>query len=920
MSRRNRIPNSLMKSRFRASLRFEQLELRNLLAADFATSEILVQYNTVLEADSAAQMRGLPGALVTESIHTNAMKQHGLGTMERLQLPQGLTVDRAIEHLKKNPNVKYAEPNWNYHPAAVSNDTYYSNGQLWGMYGDDSPTAVGPSGTTNQFGSQSEKAWNNGFTGSSNVYVGIIDEGFQYTHPDLDANAWTNTFDPIDGIDNDNNGYIDDVHGWDFFYNDNSTYDGTADDHGTHVAGTIGGEGGNGAGVAGVNWSVTMISAKFLGPTGGSTSGAIQALDYLTDLKARHGINIVASNNSWGGGGFSQGLLDAIVRAANQGILFVAAAGNSAVNNDTSASYPSNYSTVSGAGYEAVVAVASITSTGTKSSFSSWGANSVDIGAPGSAIISSVPTDSYSSYSGTSMATPHVTGAAALYASKYPSATANDIRNAILASARPTTSLSGITVTGGRLDVDAALAIAPPGGSLPSLNITDVSVVEGNGTSTQSAVFTVSLSAASTEIVTVNFGTANGSATSGSDYDATSGTLTFLPGDPLTQTISVTIRGDDISEGNETYVVNLSSVINATINDGQGAGTIVDDDLPTMSINDVSLTEGKRNSKTFTFTVSLSAPAILATSVSYATANGSATAGSDYASKSGTLTIPAGQSSGTIGITVYGDSTYEPDETFFVNLSSVVNAALIDSQGVGTILNDDRLRLTVEGPVGPGGARGDLPSRNDLLTLLSESKNRWIASGEVAADHVQKLDIQIRTANLAGRTLGMAEGNTIWIDRNAAGYGWYVDRSPKTDIEFESGSVMDRVDLLSVITHELGHLLGFDHDDEHDGMQETLATGERHVPVSASGVTMPGIGVMPILQRPMSSTSSNRGTEPIQNRNGVPYSPTPSAPVEVMQRVSQGSSPWSDSRETKQADLADLDTVFAKELKSVLSA
>src|SRR5262249_19507614 len=162
-----------------------------------------------------------------------------------------------------------------------------------------------------------------------------------------------------------------DVHGWDFFHGDATVFDpADGDDHATHVSGTIGAKGGNGAGVAGVNWNVTLISCKFLGPNGGSTSDAVDALNYLRDLKERHGINIVCTNNSWGGGGYSTALHTAILRAAKAGILFVAAAGNSGKNNDTTASYPSNYSTLqassteSAADYEAVVAVAAIDSSG----------------------------------------------------------------------------------------------------------------------------------------------------------------------------------------------------------------------------------------------------------------------------------------------------------------------------------------------------------------------------------------------------------------------------------------------------------------------------------------------------------------------------------------------------------------------------
>jgi subtilisin family serine protease len=385
---------------------------------------------------------------VKEKIHTKAMKHFGDNEgITVVKTP--MAVPDAVGRMKNLPEIEYAEPNFIYTVDATSNDPYYTNGSLWGMYGDASPLK------TNAFGSQAGEAWAAGNIGSKTVYIGIIDEGYMYTHEDLATNAGTNPGEIAgNGVDDDGNGYVDDVYGWDFDGNNNTVFDGTADDHGTHVAGTIGAVGGNGKGVAGVCWNVKLLDAKFLGTKGGTTDNAIKAVDYFTDLKTRHGLNLVATNNSWGGGGYSALLEAAIGRANNTGILFIAAAGNESNNNDVTASYPSGYDVAN------VIAVASITNTGALSSFSNYGATTVDLGAPGSAIYSCVPVKSrnkivsgYASYSGTSMATPHVTGAAALYASTHPGATAANIKNAILTSVVPTSSLAGKCVTGGRLNV-----------------------------------------------------------------------------------------------------------------------------------------------------------------------------------------------------------------------------------------------------------------------------------------------------------------------------------------------------------------------------------------------------------------------------------------------------------------------------------
>lgn len=401
---------------------------------------------------------------------------------ELIELGQGLSVSDALSRLSGRPGIRFVEPNFIYTSFASSNDTYFTNGSLWGMYGSSTLPA-------NQFGSNAAAAWEKGYTGSSDVVIGVIDEGIQINHPDLKANIWSNPYEvPGDRIDNDGNGFIDDINGWDFVSNNNSVYDGTGDDHGTHVAGTIGAKGGNSAGVAGVNWDIKMISAKFLGTNGGTTTNAIRAVDYLTNLKLNRGVNIVATSNSWGGGGFSQSLLDAINRGGDAGILFIAAAGNSSANLDATNSYPAGYQcTTQVRSWDCVLSVASITSTGALSSFSNYGASRVDLGAPGSGISSTLPDSKYGSYSGTSMATPHVTGAAALCKAVNPTILAADIRNAIVNSTAPTTSLTGKTVTGGRLDVLAMSNLCAPTTSLLNqdpITITNSEITELDPTST----------------------------------------------------------------------------------------------------------------------------------------------------------------------------------------------------------------------------------------------------------------------------------------------------------------------------------------------------------------------------------------------------------------------------------------------------
>lgn len=451
---------SLRQARRRAVSRFasqlERLESRALLSADVSglaglTSRLDWHGQAVdvqtdrwivrTDATSSASPFALANGWDTTSL--------GDGFLS-LRTP-GASVSDVLGWASRTAGVLYAEPDFVIAPKAVPNDPSFT--QLWGL------NNSGQSGGVVDADIDAPEAWNT-TTGSRSVVVAVIDTGVDYTHPDLAANAWRNPGETAgDGIDNDGNGYVDDVYGWDFANNDANPMDDNG--HGTHVSGTIGAVGNNGVGVAGVNWQVSIMGLKFLSASGsGSTSAAIAAVNYATRMRRDFGINVVASNNSWGGGGFSTALRDAIDAGGRAGILFVAAAGNEATNIDTTPSYPAAYTSTS------IISVAATDRSNRLASFSNFGATGVDLAAPGVSIYSTLPNNRYGTYSGTSMATPHVAGAVALLAAANPNATSSQIRTAILSAAVPVTALAGKVATGGLLNVDAALRAM--GGSTPT--------------------------------------------------------------------------------------------------------------------------------------------------------------------------------------------------------------------------------------------------------------------------------------------------------------------------------------------------------------------------------------------------------------------------------------------------------------------
>lgn len=411
-------------------------------APAYVPNEVIVQFNDGVTAARASNVASQFRLRPIEHVRTAAMEYAGDPGFHVMWTDR--PVLEAVAQLNDTPGVAFAEPNYIWRPQQF-NDTHFVNGTLWGVYGVRSTPS-------NEFGSRAADHFLAPLSRPRRTIVAVIDTGVQTDHPDLINNRWVNPFDPVDGIDNDGNGFVDDVFGWNFVSGNNVVFQSASGDrHGTHVAGTIAATANNGIGVVGVSPSTQFISVKFLGSSGGSTANAVKAIDYVTDLKRRHNLPIIATNNSWGGGGFSTALFNAITRAANADILFVAAAGNGGSDgigddNDATPHYPSSYP------HDHIIAVASITRLGARSSFSNFGATSVDIGAPGSGIRSTIPTNTYGDLSGTSMATPHVTGALALIASYSPNRGLS-LKNHIMQTAIPTPSLQGRVVSGGRLNI-----------------------------------------------------------------------------------------------------------------------------------------------------------------------------------------------------------------------------------------------------------------------------------------------------------------------------------------------------------------------------------------------------------------------------------------------------------------------------------
>ncbi len=391
---------------------------------------LLVGFVAGTELGVQSQIREAVGAQLVRTLD-------GTGTQH---LVVDIATEDALAILRALPMVEFAEPDWIVRPLVTPNDTYYS--LQYGLH-NTGQSIRGINGIPDA-DIDAPAAWDT-LTGDASFVIAVIDSGVQWSHPDLNDNIWSNPGEVAgNGVDDDGNGYVDDVHGWDFDGGDNNPDDG--DGHGTHVAGTIAAEGNNGQGVTGVLWDAQIMPLRFIGPFGGSTSDAILAIEYAVDNGA------TISNNSWGGGGFSTALRNAIQSAASADHLFVAAAGNSGQNADSSPMYPAAYDV------DNIVSVAALDNRDGLASFSNYGPVTVDLGAPGVDIASTYSGNGYVWLSGTSMASPHVAGVAGAVRIQNPGWTYAQVRDQLLATVRPVSSIAGLTVTGGAVNMEAALA------------------------------------------------------------------------------------------------------------------------------------------------------------------------------------------------------------------------------------------------------------------------------------------------------------------------------------------------------------------------------------------------------------------------------------------------------------------------------
>ena len=409
--------------------------------------KVILSCALALTLSSAAQ--DFNGYIVKFKKGSNLLEQKSfksIGNFEKLNLSFGdfakLTnvnlSNKAVSELANNPEIEYVEPNWIIKVDPVDSSKEVLDPQYakqWGLTNDGKNSGGWFSRGKAGEDVNAEKAWEI-TKGSKDVIVAVIDTGVDYRHPDLKDNLWTNDaeLNGIEGVDDDGNGFVDDVYGYDFANNDADPIDGHS--HGTHCAGVIGASH-NTIGVKGVMANVKLMSIKFLSDSGsGETIGAIKSIEYATKMGAH------LTSNSWGGGERSEALKEAIQAAQDAGSMFVAAAGNSRADNDARPSYPASYKV------DGIVTVGAMDGKGNRSSFSNYGKTSVHVFAPGSNILSTVKNGGYKKMSGTSMATPFVSGVLGLLLANEPGITVMEAKERLMQSTVLNSSLTDYAASG----------------------------------------------------------------------------------------------------------------------------------------------------------------------------------------------------------------------------------------------------------------------------------------------------------------------------------------------------------------------------------------------------------------------------------------------------------------------------------------
>jgi subtilisin family serine protease len=424
----------------------------------YVENELLVKFSKGTSETALSKTNKLAGAKTLEKL--------GDTGWVRIRLPKGMDVKQAHERYVRFREVLASQPNFYYHLLATPNDPLFSSPGMYGLTKISAPAA-----------------WDI-TTGSATVVVADIDTGMRYTHEDLAPNVWTNPGEiPNNGIDDDGNGFVDDYHGYDFRFNDPDPWD--EQGHGTHTAGTIGAAGNNGLGVVGVNWNVKIMPIKIYSAAANDSTSAmlINAYNYVRMMK-NSGVNIRVTNNSYGdcpeACGYDQATNDALDALGDAGVLNVFAAGNSGANNDITPFYPASYTLPS------IVAVGGSDSNDNR--IFNYGASSVDLAAP-AASISSTTFNSDSSYgtkSGTSMAAPHVAGAAALLSSLNPDLSVASLKATLMNTVDQLPAFDSFNKSGGRLNIAKALQnqtvctfnlasdsiVVPTRGGYASVNVT----------------------------------------------------------------------------------------------------------------------------------------------------------------------------------------------------------------------------------------------------------------------------------------------------------------------------------------------------------------------------------------------------------------------------------------------------------------